>query len=504
MELQFLPAKNGQTTCTADGRFLHSSYNPEMEAVRFAQSVPHSFEPAAIIVLGACLPFCAAPLRAQFPAAKLIAVQFDRRFSQFSDGWDSVFYISTEDENSQIRFETELFNLLGEEKLVTSQFVSWKASEAVWPECSRIAWEAVKSCMEKAQSVLTTRNWFNVRWYKNTVRSLSSIKKFCIPEKTDAPVLITASGPSLSKTLPFIRKNRNCFILIAASSSITTLLSNDIVPDFCISTDGGWYATRHLRAYLTDPRLKNVPLIISAESAVPSSLFSQVPFVLLSYGDAVETILSEQIEAPSVKGLRNGTVSGTAASFAASLTSGKVYICGLDLAPGKGFQHTEPNENDVPLFTGQTRINTLETTQASSRFASGSLVLYREWFSSQNKEFTSRVFRLLSQEEPLEKLGTMEDVYFEQLNISSSNAHVAFSEINCHENAEDIIKQYLFSAAEYISKNPFDEKCSLWYASLSLKQYINALRMNNDDKIAEYVILSEKTAAIIKEVAENV
>lgn len=510
MELRFFDARNGQITCSADGRYLHSSFNPQVEAERFVKSLPHSFTPSAIIMSGACLPWCTAPLREQFPGTTLIAVQFDRRFDQYEAGWDNVFYVTDTSQSSEISLATELFNLLGEEKLVTSQFISWKAAEAVWPDEQKTAWKAIKSCMEKAQSVLTTRNYFNMRWFKNTVRSLSSIQRYAHPEKTDKPVLVTASGPSLSAALPFIRENRRSFLLIAASSSITTLLSNDIVPDACISTDGGFYATRHLRSYQTDARLRDVPLIISAESAVPSPLFDYVPFVLLTYGDAIETILAQQIDAPSLKGLRNGTVSGTAAAFAASLTTGNVYMCGLDLAPGKGFQHAEPNENDVPLFTGQTRMKTLETAQAASRYGSGSLALYREWFSTQNTAFTSRVFRLVSEKEPLEPLGTMKDICFETLSFESgkkqtaSSKNESFTTSDASKANKASICTYLSSVADYIEAHPADEKCSLWYASLIIKDYVDYMRTADSEKSTIISSLAEKAAAIIREVAAHV
>lgn len=507
MELSFFPSRNGQQTCSADGRLLHSSFNPENEAQRFVQSFSCGFTPSAIVLIGACLPFCVKPLRERFPDTLLIAVQHDAVFEPYAADWDRSFTVS--DETSAFSFCNSLYDYLGEEKLVTAQFISWKAAETAWPSENKYTWEAIRSCMVKAQSVLSTRNWFNLRWFRNTVHNLSRIHTFAIPEKTNLPVIVTASGPSLTKVLPFLKANRSAFILIAASSSISTLLSNDIVPDFCISTDGGHYATRHLRAYQTDSRLKNVPLIISAESAVPSPLLSEVPFILLTYGDAIETVLAEYIHIPSVKGMRNGTVSGTAAAFAAGITTGKVYMCGLDLAPGKGFQHAEPNENDVPVFTGQSRIKTLESNQASSRYGSGSLSLYRDWFSSQNESFTSKVFRLLSDDEVLEKLGSMHDVRcgdlaFKGGRLSAAGTRKTFSMISAGSGNASSIRTYLSSVITYIHDNPSDEKCTLWYSSLTLKQYIESLRMNPEAREDELPRLASAATSVIKDVIGNV
>lgn len=503
LHLQFLDSKNGQTTCSADGKYLHSSFNPQNEAQRFIDTAPCSFEPSAVILLGACLPWCADPLKKRFPKARRIAVQFDKRFSAYTEGWDDVFFVTSEYDSQA--FYASLFNILGEEKLVTSLFLSWKPSETVWPDESKLAWKGLKSCMEKAQSVLTTRNHFNKVWFRNTAHNLSRIHKFAVPEKTDLPVIVTASGPSLMNALPFISKNRTKCRLLAASSSLSTLLANDIIPDFVISTDGGYYAKRHLRMYETDSRLSEVPLIISGESAVPSSLYDSVPFILLTYGDGTETVLAEQAGIPSIHGLRNGTVSGTAAAFAANLTTGAVYMCGLDLAPGKGFQHAEPNENDVPLFTGQTRIRTVETSQASSRYAAGSLALYREWFSNQGSDFTSRVFRLVSEKDNLEPLGSMKDVALETLMLNeNADDNVWHFSDSITNGCSSEIERILGEAADFIENNPENDKCSLWYASLSLEKYINCLRMDAINRQKELPALAEETVSQIRSVIHHV
>ena len=64
------------------------------------------------------------------------------------------------------------------------------------------------------------------------------------------PVLIVASGPSLKNILEFIKTNQNNFFIICCSSAIKSLINNSITPDFCISTDGGFWAKTHLKVLL--------------------------------------------------------------------------------------------------------------------------------------------------------------------------------------------------------------------------------------------------------------
>lgn len=54
-------------------------------------------------------------------------------------------------------------------------------------------------------------------------------------EGLDKPFVVTGGGPSLDNNLSYLKENSNHFYIVAAGSSINSLLENDIVPDaFCI------------------------------------------------------------------------------------------------------------------------------------------------------------------------------------------------------------------------------------------------------------------------------
>ena len=59
--------------------------------------------------------------------------------------------------------------------------------------------------------------------------------------------MIIASGPSLQVALSSIRKNQASYFLIVLSSAIKCCFENNIIPDLCISTDGGYWAKEHLK-----------------------------------------------------------------------------------------------------------------------------------------------------------------------------------------------------------------------------------------------------------------
>ena len=202
MDIEFKQSRNGQQTCSIDGFSLHSGFNPEQEAERFVSGIDFSSAPAFIIVVGACLSYCAKYFKQKLPKTHLISIQFDRAFSEQASCWSTQLYFDSQSQNDL--FAEEIFQLIGEENLFRTKFISWKPSENAWPELSKSVWGSLKSALNKADAVLNTRNYFNRRWFFNTVRFCSlyrtannTFTDFINSQRFHKPVLVTASGPTL-------------------------------------------------------------------------------------------------------------------------------------------------------------------------------------------------------------------------------------------------------------------------------------------------------------------
>ena len=189
MQIVFSKARNGSETCAADGKFLHSSYNPEREAEQFVAHLAAELEPACVLIIEPALSYCLAPLRKRFPHAHLCAIRLCRDFAAYNSGWDSVFYaVTTADELSEA-----LYSFLGEEKLCAMLSFSWLASEQVFKANARIAWEGIKSAVLKSRDVLYTRAFFAKRWSKNCVKFLAHAKRIACIERGSLPIIVAAS-----------------------------------------------------------------------------------------------------------------------------------------------------------------------------------------------------------------------------------------------------------------------------------------------------------------------
>ena len=409
MAIVFTKSANGEATCTCNSIRIHSAYNPSQEALRFVQGIKCDFEPGYIMVTGPGLSYTALYIRKFFPRAKIVALHYVREFEVTQKLWDQSFYYSPEG----IPLSEQIFSYMGEEGVVSCLFLSWKPSEDAFPDESKHCWKEIRAAVVKSRNVLATRSFFAKRWVKNAIRFSLFVNESCYFQKGSAPIVVCASGRSLRGSLPFIQKHRSRFFLIAVSSALLPLVTQGIIPDLCISCDGGYWAKRHISFALRQH--PEIPLALSPESAVFLSLLKETTVVPLGYGDGISEAFIKEFNISATRAYRNGTVSGTAAQFALSLTDGNVYFCGLDLAPSKGFSHAQPNELEKDDSLADNRLRTADSRIAPAEFGSASLRIYQNWFATSS--FGGRLYRLSDHYAFQNSLGEIRDVdwdFFQQ------------------------------------------------------------------------------------------
>ena len=398
-DIVFTKSADGSMTCICNGVRLHSAYNPSREAQRFVENISCDFNPKYILVTGAGLSYCVCYLRERFPTAVLCALHYAAEFSTTESIWDKTFYITPD-----CSLADQLYNYMGEEGIVSCLFLSWPPSEKPFAREFKDSWDEIKKSVIKSRNILATRNYFAKRWVKNAIRFCLFTKHTTYLKKGSMPVVICASGPSLKSSIPFIKKYRDRFFLMAVSSALLPLTEHKITPDFTLSTDGGYWAKLHI-SFAVDSR---EPLALSAESSCFTNILQNNPIIPLDYGDGISHDLLSGCGFNSIHAERNGTVSGTAASLALALTDRNVYFCGLDLAPTKGFAHTQPNELEILNALKDSRMFSTQTRTTPATFPNPSLEIYRDWFVSQN--FAGRLYRLSNNFAFSNALGSIKDV----------------------------------------------------------------------------------------------
>ena len=68
--LVFESSKAGELTCSFQGKYLHSKYNPTNEGEKFAAGIKADFSPLCVFILEPALSYCAPFLKKRFPKAR--------------------------------------------------------------------------------------------------------------------------------------------------------------------------------------------------------------------------------------------------------------------------------------------------------------------------------------------------------------------------------------------------------------------------------------------------
>ncbi len=415
MEITFSKTTNGYDICRAGKVLLHSSYNPQKEAERFVSTLSCTYYPSFVIITEPAISYITEILRTKYPSSKICCIRYSKAFDKWNNKWDKIFYIQGYSKS----LSEQLFDYLGEEGLCTTLFASWTASQKAFPSEHTLAWKEIKKAVLKGRNVLATRSWFSKRWAKNAIKfALFFNKTKELIKPIEKNIIICASGPSLKTSLQEIKQRRNDIFLIAVSSALSVLHHVNIKPDLCISTDGGYWAKKHISFALKD--FQDMPLALSPEANCWSWAFNNNPIIPLSYGDGISEDIFKCFGIKNLRAYRNGTVSGTAAKIALDISDNQlVFFCGLDMASNKGFAHTQPNELENQSSINDYRLSTKETRIAPSSFNSSALSIYKSWFSSEN--FNNRLFRLSNNWKYPNTLGNIKDVNWQFFDSISKN-----------------------------------------------------------------------------------
>lgn len=487
MSLEYSKAKNQSETCKWDSFYLHSTYNPEIEAERFVNSLTPPFTPENIIILEPALSYCVPYLKSRFPDSKIFCIRYITDIKTTAS-FEKEFLYSPENSES---LSTTLFNYFGETNLLNSFFISWPPSSKAFSDYDKNVWKLIKDLLKDCQNILATRQYFSKRWIKNQINFLHNLNSVCSLNKTDLPVLICASGTSLKKSLKYITLIKNNFFIIACSSAIKTLLKNNIIPDLCISTDGGYWAKKHLNCL--ENINQEIKLALPSEANISKSLLSNpnIKIVPLAYCDNYDNYIYENYKVPYNKACRNGTISGTAVELALSLTSSNVFMCGVDLEASSGFVHTQPNELEIENSIKDNRLNTIDNRTFTQGRDSVQLELYRNWFISKSDDFNRRVYRISDNHHFFNSLGKIKDINFNDLpnfynQTKEKNTDSIFTEaINVHIKIKDLVKTFnnLLTNEEW-KQNYFPADCLMLKRSANTEKF-NEYLIRLNDKISD-------------------
>lgn len=162
----------------------------------------------------------------------------------------------------------------------------------------------------------------------NTVKSISSLDISGIP-------VVVGAGPSLEKTLPFIRRFRDDLWILAADTAIPALISAGIQPDAAVVLETQAWNLLDFH----DTRDSYIPVIADITAYPPSLTQTGGPCYLFS-SDFAELNFIRRLDDARLRGYSIpplGSVGLAALEVAEICSEGPILLTGLDFAyrPGK-------------------------------------------------------------------------------------------------------------------------------------------------------------------------
>ncbi|WP_313892595.1 6-hydroxymethylpterin diphosphokinase MptE-like protein [Psychrobacillus sp.] len=352
MEKQFvietIETKSGHMTLKVNDYFLHSKYNPIAEAQKFVEK---QYEAHHVhILFGYGLGYIVDSLKRQFKFNEPLIV-IDPLFDY------SLIEVQArhkENEMDKLLYNSESINTL--EYIIDStkeldflnsfKVICSPNFDKLFPETFLQVLKTVKDIQQKSKVNENTVIRDSEAWQKNLSENLISIFEDrnleSLHQKYSWPVVVASGGPSLTKQLTLLKSIKDDVIIIAAGSTINSLLAVGIEPDFVASIDGSEASYNQFK----DLNLKKTQLMYTVfNNPGIREKFSNSNYAFMASSDVtIYNYLESKLGVTLPKILGGGSVAQYAYTLAQYISSGPIALIGQDLAYTNNQTHAANNK----------------------------------------------------------------------------------------------------------------------------------------------------------------
>lgn len=339
-EIEKIETKRHNYTLKVNGYFLHSKYDPEKEAKQFIEK---NYKPNhTTILFGYGMGYLAKEImNIKSKDEKIIIIEPLEKLDTYSEiSEEAIFIKDTNLEKLKVFLEDELTMYNNINVICSPNY------NHLFPKLYHDILTLIKERVSINRVGENTLRRFSEKWQANYIYNLkNAIRDQSLGElylKFSCPVVIVSGGPSLTKQLEQLKKIKDYVIVIAAGSTINTLLHNDITPDFVVAIDGGETNYKHFKSL----QLQNTKLIYSMYNHhLIRDSFKDGAYYYLSWDIADMQEHTEKIvncKVPIIIG--GGSVANDAFAIGLYISSGPITLIGQDLAYTDNKTHAENNK----------------------------------------------------------------------------------------------------------------------------------------------------------------
>jgi hypothetical protein len=366
---------------------LHSRYNPQAEAARYIDALGLKGDAECFILIEPGLGYIIPVLEEKFPNSKIVALHIDKAFAETRvPTWRGTDAISAQDFLEREIPETDASRI---------RIIEWRPSLNLYgKEYFKLLSQAAEF-IKRAEAGRRTRAVFGKKWIRNFFKNLGNLEQTLLYREMETPVIITGSGPGLETALPLIRQARESCLVLAAASSVMALGQGGVRADIVIATDGGSWALQHVYPYFRNEK-RGIGFAVDLFACLPSQC-GNIPQLILNDGSLWRSLILHGLGLPSVIVPQKGTVAAAAVELALLLSTGNIYLAGMDLSVKDCRSHARPYGFDHLLWGKATRLAPYYSnsfTRSSQIREGGSYGIYAAWFKNRLAAWPKRIFSL--------------------------------------------------------------------------------------------------------------
>jgi len=243
--------------------------------------------------------------------------------------------------------------------------------------------EKAVSSINSSQSVIGR---YNAAYFENTFENIpylcssKSLEALYMTMPKDIPAIVVASGPSLDLNVANLAAAKGKAFIIAADSSLRTLLKAGIVPDMCVSID-----PKKLSKHFSNDLANDIPMVcmLSSNREILKNHRAEKFFVNDLNHHVQHFFSGKKIVFPATSS--GGSVANDAFSICRLLGLDTIIMVGQDLAYTGDKTHSEASvrgewKMDISKFSNN--VVTLDI-YGNPIVSSGEFTLYRSWLEEQ-------------------------------------------------------------------------------------------------------------------------
>ncbi|MEW9702570.1 motility associated factor glycosyltransferase family protein [Paenibacillus sp. SI8] len=364
--------------------YLHSRYDPIVEANRFAASQLSSFDGEdleRIVLYGVGCGYHVSALLEQTESQRIPIEVWETNVAAF-------LYIKQSGAVTEIMNNPRLTLVVTDDLKVFGERVNAWQGDCVHVIVHEPSLRAMPAELEflkrilqdykiKHNSAIINKESMHHNFMQNTRQGWPSVSTFqSFP--SSVPAILISAGPSLAKALPLLQTAAKHCLLGAVGTASSLLVRHGIRPDFIVMTDPQQGMIRQLEGWET----AEIPLLfLSTVNSEVVDQYAGPKFILFQEGFVPAEKMAALRSEPLVQ--TGGSVSTTLFSLARLLSMRPLCLVGQDLA----YTDNQTHAVGAPLYKRWEQQASGERVLAFDRkgtvVTSRNLLVYKKWFEEQ-------------------------------------------------------------------------------------------------------------------------